>query len=191
MNGSTIRESKTMAVVVAVCLLSFSTFVAASWAGPTQAESCRALPEFTQRSPSAWLNSAPLERNSLRGSVALVDIWTFACWNCYRSFPWLKQVETRYNSRGLRVIGIHSPEFDYEKKRESVAVHVRKHNLAHPVMLDNDHAYWRALGNSYWPAFYLVDRKGCIRDTFVGETHSNTNAARNIESAIERLLAEK
>lgn len=154
----------------------------------SRAEGCDALPEFTQSSPDAWLNSKPLKRKDLLGNVLLLDVWTFACWNCYRSFPWLRATESKFDRRGLRVVGIHSPEFAHEKKRANVAKHIQKYQLVHPVMMDNDFAYWKSLNNRYWPAFYVVDRKGCIRGTFIGETHSGTKKAREIESAIEHLL---
>lgn len=174
-----------------VILAGLAAALITACAEPSSADDCRPLPEFTQTSPDAWFNSAPLKRDSLRGKVVLVDVWTFACWNCYRSIPWLRQVEARFAARGLQVVGIHTPEFDYEKKRQAVGAHVRKHKLAHPVMMDNNFAYWRALGNQYWPAFYVADRKGCIRATFVGETHIGTRAARKIETSIEKLLADK
>ncbi len=148
------------------------------------------LPEFTQDDASQWLNSAPLRTSDLVGSVVLLDFWTFECWNCYRSIPWLKQVEQRLGSRGLRVVGIHTPEFDRERVRASVAAKLKQFGVAHPVMLDNDYRYWNALGNQYWPAFYLVDRKGRLRALYVGETHAGDAQALRIEDAIASLLAE-
>jgi len=76
-----------------------------------------AAPEFTQQDAAAWLNSPPLKMQDLRGKVVLLDIWTFDCWNCYRSFPWLNGLEKKFAAQGLQVIGIHSPEFDHEKSR--------------------------------------------------------------------------
>lgn len=149
-----------------------------------------AAPEFTQTGPAAWINSPPLRLAELRGRVVLIDVWTFACWNCYRSFPWLKAVEARFGPDGLVVVGIHSPEFDRERDPEAVAAKVREFGLGHPVMIDNDHRYWEALGNRYWPAFYLIDRQGRIRERFVGETHAGEPQAQRIEAAIAALLAE-
>jgi glutathione peroxidase-family protein len=120
----------------------------------------------------------------------LIDVWTFECWNCYRSFPWLHGVENRYNAQGLQVIGVHSPEFDAEKVRASIEAATKKYELGFPVMIDNDHSYWNALGNSYWPAFYLVDKQGRIRASFVGETHDGDANAQKIEAAVKALLAE-
>ncbi len=147
-------------------------------------------PPFTHREADAWINSPPLDWNALRGRVVLVDFWTYACWNCYRSFPWLHSVEQRFGPQGLRVIGVHTPEFEHEHVRAHVERKVKEFKLTHPVMLDNDHSYWNALGNRYWPAFYLVDRRGRVRAVFAGETHAGDANARNIESAIKELLAE-
>jgi thiol-disulfide isomerase/thioredoxin len=146
--------------------------------------------EFTHAAESDWINSAPLRLADLRGQVVLLDFWTFDCWNCYRSIPWLKSTEARFALDGLRVIGVHTPEFDHEKVHDNVAAKVREFGIEHPVMLDNDFSYWRAMGNRYWPAFYLVDRRGDIRGVFVGETHSGDRRAEAIEAAIEKLLAE-
>ncbi len=148
------------------------------------------LPEFTQSLPAAWINSSPLTTADLKNKVVLMDIWTFDCWNCYRSFPWLHKVEERFSTHNFTVVGIHSPEFEHERHRNAVIKKTHKFQLNHPIMLDNDFAYWRALGNRYWPTFYVIDKKGHIRATFIGETHSNTPRAQKIEKFIALLLAE-
>ena len=148
------------------------------------------LPEFTRQQPDAWINSKPLVVNELKGKVVLVDVWTFGCWNCYRSFPWLKDLEARYASQGLQVVGIHTPEFEREKLRQNIVNKVREFGLQHPVMIDNDFSYWRALNNRYWPSYYLVDRQGIVRHHFVGEMHQNTAKAQRIDQQIEQLLSE-
>jgi thiol-disulfide isomerase/thioredoxin len=150
----------------------------------------RDAPEFTQTAPTAWINSPPLRLAGLRGKVVLVDVWTFECWNCYRSFPWLKSVEARFGPEGLVVVGVHSPEFDRERDPAAVAAKVREFGLSHPVMIDNDLRFWKALDNRVWPAFYLIDRQGRIRERFVGETHAGEPQAQRIEAAIADLLAE-
>ncbi len=155
-----------------------------------QAAEDRPLPAFSAKAPEAWINSAPLELAELRGRVLLVDVWTFDCWNCYRSFPWLKRLEAELANEDFQVIGIHSPEFEHEHERAKVAAKVREFGLHHPVMLDNDFAYWRALENRYWPSFYLVDKAGRIRFRHVGETHIGDARARRIEAGIKQLLAE-
>lgn len=147
-------------------------------------------PAFTHSEENEWLNSAPLTWDDLRGKVVLVDFWTFDCWNCYRSFPWLKAMETRLEPGGLQVIGVHTPEFDHERIRENVEAKTREFGLHHPVMIDNDFSYWRALENRYWPAFYIFDKQGRLRATFVGETHEGDRQAREIEAVIKDLLKE-
>jgi len=159
-------------------------------ASPTQAADQRPLPAFSARAPSAWINSPPLELAALRGKVLLIDVWTFDCWNCYRSFPWLRGLEAELADEDFQVIGVHSPEFDHEQDAARVAAKVREFGLRHPVMLDNDFAYWRALGNRYWPSFYLVDKAGQIRFQHVGETHAGDARARRIEAQIRQLLDE-
>ena len=148
------------------------------------------LPEFTQVDPTAWINSKPLTIADLRDKVILLDIWTYGCWNCYRSFPWLKSVEEKFSDEDFLVIGIHTPEFDHEKERKNVVKNVERFMLHHPVMMDNNFAYWRSLRNRYWPAYYVVDKKGYIRDAFVGETHIGDRRANKIEKLIEKLLKE-
>ena len=147
-------------------------------------------PAFTHTDAQEWLNSPPLEWKALRDQVVLLDFWTFGCWNCYRSFPWLKSVEKRYHDQGLQVIGVHTPEFDHEHDIARVRQKVEEFGLQHPVMIDNDFSYWRALRNRYWPAFYLVGKRGKVRAVFVGETHEGDRRAAKIERTIEKLLQE-
>ncbi len=146
-------------------------------------------PEFTHQKASEWINSPPLRLTSLKDKVVLLDVWTFDCWNCYRSFPWLKTIEKKF-SKKLQVIGVHAPEFDHERVIRNVRRKVELFGLTHPVVIDNDFSYWRALNNRYWPTFYLIDKNGYIRESFVGETHVGTQKARNIESSIQKLLTE-
>jgi thiol-disulfide isomerase/thioredoxin len=159
-------------------------------AGPGRPEQAPPAPEFTQTAPDQWINSPPLRLADLRGKVVLIDFWTFDCWNCYRSFPWLNDLARRLAPRGLVVVGVHSPEFQHERDPASVRHKVAEFGLRHPVMLDNDLRYWRALDNQYWPAYYLVDKRGRLRTHFYGETHAGDPRAQRIEQAIETLLAE-
>lgn len=147
-------------------------------------------PEFTHTGAAEWINSEPLRLRDLRGHVVLLDFWTFDCWNCYRSFPWLKAVEARYRERDLVVIGVHTPELAHERVRASVVAKVAEFGLHHPVMIDNDFSYWNAMGNRYWPAFYLIDKQGHVRGRFIGETHPGDRRARRVEALIEELLGE-
>lgn len=147
-------------------------------------------PEFTHEDAGEWLNSPPLSLRNLRGQVVLVDFWTFECWNCYRSFPWLGALEQRFADRPFRIIGVHSPEFERERDYRKISQKIDEFGLAHPVMVDNDFSYWQAMHNRFWPAFYLIDKRGVIRHVYVGETHDGDPQALKIASAIETLTKE-
>lgn len=147
-------------------------------------------PTFTRTDPAGWLNTAPLTWDDLRGTVTLVEFWTFDCVNCYRSIPWLRGLEARFRARGFRIVGIHTPEFAHERVRANVEEKLRELGVGYAVMLDDDYAYWNAIGNKYWPAFYVVDRRGRVRSHFIGETHAREHNAVAMEAAIEALLAE-
>jgi len=175
------------AAVTAAALLAFSAYTDVSSADGTVP---RPAPAFTHRAAQDWINSPPLSLADQRGKVVLIDFWAFECWNCYRSFPWLNDLAARLSPRGLQVIGVHAPEFERERDRQRVAEKVREFGLEHPVMIDNDHSYWRAMHNRYWPTYYLVDRSGTIRAVFVGETHAGDARALAIEQQIEDLLQE-
>ena len=107
-----------------------------------------------------------------------------------RTIPWVREVRSRYGPRGLEVVGVHTPEFEHERRRSEVQQAVKEHKLDYPHYLDNDSAYWNALRNQYWPATYLVDRRGRIRVVHVGEVHSGQDSGRELEAALEALLAE-
>ena len=158
---------------------------------PLQAREGYLLPEFTQTSAQEWLNSKPLTKKDLLGKVTLIDFWTFDCWNCYRSFPWLHGVEKQYKAKGFQIVGIHSPEFAHEKIHSNIKAKIKQFKITNPVMVDNDMAYWKRMNNRYWPAYYLVDKKGRVRANFVGETHKGSAQANKIESLIKILLAEE
>ena len=167
-----------------------STLTPLALAAPAASAPNTPAPEFPHRHQSSWLNSPPLSLANLRGKVVLLDIWTTDCWNCYRSFAWLRRVTDRFAANGLVVIGVHSPEFEHEKDRRGIAARLAQYQLTNPQMLDDDFSYWRRLGNQYWPAFYLIDKQGRIRELLVGEQHSGDRSARNFEAAIETLLNE-
>jgi len=118
---------------------------------------------------SAWINSRPLSLHALRGKVVLVDFWTYSCINCLRTLPYLKSWDTRYRSRGLVIVGVHTPEFAFEHDLGNVRAAVKRLGVRYPVALDNDYGTWNAYGNNYWPADYLVDQEGHVRDVHIGE----------------------
>jgi thiol-disulfide isomerase/thioredoxin len=145
-------------------------------------------PEFTHTQAEEWINSAPLTLDDLKGKVVLIDFWTFDCWNCYRSFPWLHELEAQFAAEDFTVIGVHTPEFDHEKIRENIVAKTKEFKLDHPVMIDNDFSYWKAMDNRYWPTFYLIDKQGRIQEKYIGETHAGGGNATDIEAKIKQLL---
>jgi cytochrome c biogenesis protein CcdA/thiol-disulfide isomerase/thioredoxin len=116
-----------------------------------------------------WLNSSPLTPQALRGKVVLVDFWTYSCINCLRSLPYVHGWYDKYKDHGLVVIGVHAPEFAFEKEPDNVCKAVRELGVDYPVALDNDYAIWKGFDNQYWPAHYFIDGKGQIRGHHFGE----------------------
>jgi cytochrome c biogenesis protein CcdA/thiol-disulfide isomerase/thioredoxin len=132
-----------------------------------------------------WLNSPPLTPEQLKGKVVLVDFWTYSCINCLRSIPYVRAWADKYRDQGLVVIGVHAPEFAFEKNIGNVKQAVAKLKIDYPVAVDNDYAIWRAFNNEYWPADYFIDAKGKIRHHFFGEGDYAES-----EKVIQQLLAE-
>lgn len=149
-----------------------------------------AAPEFTHGQPGAWLNSQPLTLAGLRGKPVLIEFWTFGCSNCLRTLPWLKAIHARYGELGLAVVSVHAPEFPHEREVESVRAAVSRLGIRYPVMIDNDFSYWRALGNRYWPAFYLLDGDGRIVSRVAGELHQGQASGDDFERRIRRLVGD-
>ena len=133
----------------------------------------------------SWINSEPLTLEELRGDVVLIDFWTYTCINCIRTLPYLKDWHEKYADLGLTIIGVHTPEFEFEKKKENVIDAVAEYGLKYPVVQDNDFGTWRAYSNRYWPAKYLIDKDGYIRYTHFGE-----GAYQETEEKIRELLME-
>lgn len=140
-------------------------------------------PDFVQG--GEWINSDALTMEGLRGKVVLVDFWTYTCINCIRTIPYLKDWHSKYNDKGLVIVGVHTPEFEFEKNIENVKKSVEDFGLEYPIMQDNNYATWRAYANRYWPAKYLVDKNGRIRYTHFGE-----GAYDETERVIQTLIAE-
>jgi cytochrome c biogenesis protein CcdA/thiol-disulfide isomerase/thioredoxin len=132
-----------------------------------------------------WLNSPPLTPDELKGKVVLVDFWTYSCINCLRSIPYVRAWADKYKDQGLVVIGVHAPEFAFEKNIGNVKQAVAKLRIDYPVAVDNDYAIWRAFNNEYWPADYFIDANGKIRHHFFGEGDYAES-----EKVIQQLLAE-
>jgi cytochrome c biogenesis protein CcdA/thiol-disulfide isomerase/thioredoxin len=124
-------------------------------------------PDFTKISD--WLNSPALDLSELRGKVVLVDFWTYSCINCLRTLPYLEDWYARYRSKGLVIVGVHTPEFDFEHDLGNVRAAVHRLGIRYPVALDNDYGTWNAYSNQYWPAEYLIDQSGHVRHAHFGE----------------------
>ena len=131
-----------------------------------------------------WINSDKINSmKELRGKVVLVDFWTYSCFNCINTFPHVQSWHKKYAKDGLVVLGIHAPEFQFERKLSNVKQAVNKHGLTFPIALDNGFKLWRAYRNRYWPAFYLIDKNGVVRYKHFGE-----GRYRETEAAIVKLL---
>ena len=169
------------------------TCVAAWLANPVPSanavESQRALPDEGPLpdlgGAVAWLNSAPLSGKSLRGKVVLVNFWIYSCINSLRPLPYVKSWAGEYKDAGLVVIGVHTPEFSFEKNRTNVQQALRDLNVTYPVAMDSDYRIWRSFNNQYWPAFYFIDSKGRIRYHRFGEGEYSES-----EHVIQELLKE-
>jgi thiol-disulfide isomerase/thioredoxin len=143
-------------------------------------------PDFTGN--QEWFNTAdgkPLHMKDLRGKVVLVDFWTYTCINCLRTLPYVKAWDAKYRAKGLVIVGVHTPEFSFEKDAGNVESAIKREGLRYPVAQDNDYKTWDAYGNQYWPAKYLIDATGHVRDTHFGE-----GAYEETEKNIRTLLAE-
>jgi cytochrome c biogenesis protein CcdA/thiol-disulfide isomerase/thioredoxin len=140
-------------------------------------------PEFTD--VTTWLNSEPLTLRGLRGKVVLVDFWTYSCINCLRTLPYLRSWDEAYRDNGLVIVGVHSPEFAFERDLGNVEEAVERLGVRYPVALDNDFGTWNAWANRYWPASYFIDKAGHVRFAHFGE-----GAYEEKEAVIRRLIAE-
>ncbi len=143
-------------------------------------------PEFASSGP--WLNTGgrSLSLRQLRGRVVLVDFWTYTCINCIRTFPYLEAWDARYRKAGLTIVGVHTPEFPFERETGNVKHAIATEGIRYPVVQDNNYGTWTAWGNQYWPATYLIDAQGHVRYTHFGEGDYDKD-----ERAIRTLLAER
>ena len=134
---------------------------------------------------TGWLNSQPLTAAGLRGKVVLIEFWTYSCINWLRTLPYVRAWAEKYKDQGLVVIGVHSPEFEFEKNVENIRLAAKDMRVHYPIAIDSDHAIWRAFKNEYWPALYFVDAQGRIRHHQFGEGEYEKS-----EMIIQQLLAE-
>lgn len=157
----TIRSFATSASLIALC-----TFggIAPGIDGEAVALQLAAVqgsaPNFT--GISNWFNSPPLDITKLRGKVVLVDFWTYGCINCVNTLPHVTALHAKYKDRGLVIVGVHTPEFPFERSASNVQAALKRHGITYPVAQDNDSRTWNAYSNRYWPAQYIVDQSGQI-----------------------------
>jgi thiol-disulfide isomerase/thioredoxin len=177
----TVQRIDGWVVVLAAC-------VALGLAGEASA-AAPAAPQAPEIRSSHWLNSAPLRAEDLRGKVRLVEFWAFRCINCVRTVPAMRTLAERFRG-DVVVIGVHTPELDDERDLQKLTEALRRLDVRYPVATDNDYALWRAYGNRYWPALYLVDKRGRIRTTHIGELHQGTPEWTDLLAKIEALRRE-
>jgi thiol-disulfide isomerase/thioredoxin len=147
----------------------------------------RKAPEFVQISGYINTNHGnPIKLSELKNKVVLLDFWTYSCINCIRTIPYLNDWNQEYADKGLVIVGVHSPEFEFEKNIDNVKTAVHKFGIKYPVLMDSDHGTWNAFQNQYWPRHYLIDTEGYIRQDHIGE-----GGYAETEKAIQLLLAER
>ena len=147
----------------------------------TASVKAQSLPEF--QGISQWLNSSPLDMADLKGKVVLVQFWTFACINCQRTLPYIIRWHQQYAAQGLKIVGVHTPEFPFERDINNVKKALKQRQITYPVALDNDYKTWSAYKNQYWPHLFLADRQGIQRYDHIGE-----GAYEETEQIIRKLL---
>jgi thiol-disulfide isomerase/thioredoxin len=176
---------KTALAAVAVIAAAATSIAITTTSSPASAAPLsNTAPEFT--GIDNWLNSPPLTLQQLRGKVVLVDFWTYTCPNCINTLPYVKSWNQKYKDQGLTVIGVHTPEYPFERNTENVQKAIARFGITYPVAQDNRYATWGAYNNQYWPAFYLIDKKGQVVYTHFGEgDYAQT------EAKIQALLAQK
>jgi thiol-disulfide isomerase/thioredoxin len=170
--------------IFASAVLALAVFLSVAEFGPSVlsgSEERKTAPEFV--GISAWLNSSPVTMASLEGKVVLVQFWTYSCINWLRTLPYVANWYATYKDRGFVVIGVHTPEFGFEKETDNVEEAIKRFAISYPVAQDNDYRTWNAYRNQYWPAQYLIDKSGRIVATHFGE-----GSYAEMESAIARLV---
>jgi thiol-disulfide isomerase/thioredoxin len=183
----TLRALAAAASLIATCLTStalpcIGSEVARDPAAPfTVAAVQGTAPDFA--GIGNWFNSAPLKMADLRGKVVLVDFWTYGCVNCVNTLPHVAELYAKYKDRGLVVVGVHTPEFPFERSASNVQAALKRHGIVYPVAQDNDSQTWNAYRNQYWPAQYIVDQTGKI--VF---QHDGEGQYEEIDRTIARLL---
>ncbi|MBF6592884.1 MAG: redoxin domain-containing protein [Thermaceae bacterium] len=138
-----------------------------------------------------WFNSPPTSLQAYRGKVVLLNFFTYSCYNCQNSVPTLKDWYSKYKGQGLEILGVHTPELSGDYAAANVKQALQREGITWPVVQDNDSATWQAYANHYWPAFYLIDRKGVVRYVQAGEISSSyPNSIKSLQAQIEKVLGE-
>jgi thiol-disulfide isomerase/thioredoxin len=180
------RQTTMTSFRIAAAVAILAAALIAFWPGSRttateEATAPRAAPEFT--GADHWLNSPPLTLDGLRGKVVLVEFWTRECINCIHVLPHTKALYEKYASKGLVVVGVHTPEYDEEHDLASLRDAIGKYQITWPVAVDNGYRIWDAYGNRYWPAVYLIDQNGRVVYHYVGEGNYD-----GIEQRVRQLL---
>ncbi len=175
---------------IAVALVAIVLLVAAAAAAVLIGSQGPVTDMFSTKAPelagiSGWINSEPLTLAQLREKVVLIDFWTYSCINCIRTLLYITAWDAAYRDKGLVIIGVHTPEFEFEKSKANVEAAVASHGIRYPVATDNDYATWRAFKNNYWPRKYLIDKNGNIVYDHIGE-----GGYAETEAKIQELLAQ-
>jgi thiol-disulfide isomerase/thioredoxin len=173
-----------VAVVAVVAVLVAAGSNPTSIAGPVNTTNLPDNGPAPALAAKGWINTAPLTPSDLAGKVVLYDFWTYSCINCVRTLPYIRAWYDRYRANGLVIIGVHSPEFDFEKVHSNVEAAVKRLDVTWPVALDDDMTIWNAFKNNAWPADYIADRDGHLRYTHIGEGDYD-----NTENVLRTLLA--
>jgi thiol-disulfide isomerase/thioredoxin len=174
-----------MAAALTLCA---ATFTLPSLAGEQTGGGAAAVADAAATAPnfvgiSNWFNSAPLTISDLRGKVVLVDFWTYGCYNCVNTLPYVTKLNAAYKDKGLVIVGVHTPEFPFERSAANVEAALKRYGIEYPVAQDNASATWDAYHNQYWPAQYIIDQTGKIVFSHAGEGQYD-----EIERTIQKLL---
>jgi thiol-disulfide isomerase/thioredoxin len=178
-----IRSSILLLVAGLAASAAVLTFAASPSGGDLAPGAAPLTPAF--QNIEAWHNSPPLQLDALRGKVVLVDFWTYTCINCLNHLPYVKDWHAKYKDQGLVVVGVHTPEFAFEKSQQNVKDAIARLKIEHAVAQDNGYATWKSFRNQYWPAVYLIDKQGKVVYSHFGE-----GRYRETEQKIQALLAE-
>ena len=188
------RKKISPEIVVLIGIAAFVAILAAFVNLPQTSKSVSDLPKLGNAPELAgitgWINTEPFTLAQLRGKVVLVDFWTYSCINCIRTLPYLKAWDEKYRDKGLVIVGVHTPEFGFEKDYNNVVNAVNRYGIKYKVVQDNDYATWRAYKNQYWPRKYLIDINGYIFTFSISNWHIALfkQKIRSISSCISRLI---